>query len=290
MAVRETLLDPLVDKNPVMLQVLGICSALAITSALDTALVMGVSLTAVLVFSNTAISLIRNLIPPSLRIIIQMTIIATGVIVVDQVLQAFLPDVARTLSVFVGLIVTNCIVLGRAEAFAVKNGVAMSVLDGLGNGLGYTLVLVVVGAIRELFGAGTLLKVLRCSQPSLVLKLPQAAGIDEGLQLLPELTLCRPHHLERAKQANSARQLGRIILVPHAVVNGHTFRILLKREGPHVAQDEGQFLLVVGTATRLACTLHEHDTHVRRRLGGQRPDLVAELVVGNVKPAPAAVF
>ena len=157
MAVRATLMDPLVDKNPVMLQVLGICSALAITSALDTALVMGVSLTAVLVFSNSAISLIRNLIPPSLRIIIQMTIIATGVIVVDQVLQAFLPDVARTLSVFVGLIVTNCIVLGRAEAFAVKNGVGMSVLDGLGNGLGYTLVLVVVGAIRELFGAGSLL-------------------------------------------------------------------------------------------------------------------------------------
>ena len=157
MTVRDTLVDPLVNRNPVMLQVLGICSALAITSSLDTALVMGVSLTAVLIFSNTAISLIRNLIPPSLRIIIQMTIIATGVIVVDQVLKAFLPELARTLSVFVGLIVTNCIVLGRAEAFAVKNGVGMSILDAVGNGLGYTLVLVVVGAIRELFGAGSLL-------------------------------------------------------------------------------------------------------------------------------------
>jgi Na+-transporting NADH:ubiquinone oxidoreductase subunit D len=157
MAVQETLLDPLIRQNPVTLQVLGICSALAITNSLDTALVMGVSLTAVLVFSNAAISLIRSIIPASLRIIIQVTIIATGVIVVDQVLKAFAPEAARTLSVFIGLIVTNCIVLGRAEAFAVKNTVAMSVLDGIGNGLGYTLVLVVVASIRELFGAGTLL-------------------------------------------------------------------------------------------------------------------------------------
>ena len=157
MAVRETLLDPLINRNPVTLQVLGICSALAITNALDTALIMGLSLTSVLVFSNTAISLIRHLIPGSLRIIIQMTIIATGVIVVDQVLQAFAPETARILSVFVGLIVTNCIVLGRAEAFAVKNTVPMSLLDGLGNGLGYTLVLVIVASIRELLGAGSLL-------------------------------------------------------------------------------------------------------------------------------------
>jgi len=157
MTIHETLVDPLINKNPVTLQVLGICSALAITNSLTTALVMGASLTAVLVFSNAAISLIRTTIPASLRIIIQMTIIATGVIVVDQVLKAFAPEVARTLSVFVGLIVTNCIVLGRAEAFAAKNGVGMSVLDGIGNGLGYTLVLVAVASIRELFGAGTLL-------------------------------------------------------------------------------------------------------------------------------------
>ena len=157
MSVRETLIDPLVNQNPVTLQVLGICSALAITNALDTALIMGVSLTSVLVFSNTMISLIRSMIPNSLRIIIQVTIIASGVIVVDQVLKAYAPDAARTLSVFVGLIVTNCIVLGRAEAFAAKNTVFMSVLDGIGNGLGYTAVLVVVAAIRELLGAGTLL-------------------------------------------------------------------------------------------------------------------------------------
>ena len=157
MSVRETLIDPLVNRNPVTLQVLGICSALAITNALDTALIMGISLTAVLVFSNTMISLIRRVIPNSLRIIIQVTIIASGVIVVDQVLKAYTPGMARTLSVFVGLIVTNCIVLGRADAFAVKNTVLMSFLDGVGNGLGYTAVLVVVAGIRELLGAGTLL-------------------------------------------------------------------------------------------------------------------------------------
>ncbi|MGI9248192.1 MAG: NADH:ubiquinone reductase (Na(+)-transporting) subunit D [Woeseiaceae bacterium] len=147
--------EPLIDKNPVTLQVLGICSALAITNAVMTALIMAISATSVLVFSNVCISLIRKLIPNSVRIIIEMTIIATGVIVVDQVLKAFLPDVARTLSVFVGLIVTNCIVLGRAEAFAVKNGPWPSFLDGLGNGLGYGLVLLIVATVREITGSGT---------------------------------------------------------------------------------------------------------------------------------------
>ena len=156
---RETLVEPLVSKNPVTLQVLGICSALAITNSLLTALIMSVSLTAVLAFSNISISLIRNHLPNSVRIIVQVTIIATGVIVVDEFLKAFAPDVARTLSVFVGLIVTNCIVLGRAEAFAVKNNPFMAALDGIGNGLGYSLVLIIVAVIRELFGAGTLLGV-----------------------------------------------------------------------------------------------------------------------------------
>jgi len=156
---RETLVDPLVKKNPVTLQVLGICSALAITNSLLTALIMSLSLTAVLAFSNISISLIRNHLPNSVRIIVQVTIIATGVIVVDELLKAFAPDVARTLSVFVGLIVTNCIVLGRAEAFAVKNNPFMAALDGIGNGLGYSLVLIIVAVIRELFGAGTLLNI-----------------------------------------------------------------------------------------------------------------------------------
>ncbi len=159
MTVRETLLDPLISKNPVTLQVLGICSALAITNSLKTALIMSLSLTAVLAFSNVCISMIRNHLPNSVRIIVQVTIIATGVIVVDELLKAFAPDTAKTLSVFVGLIVTNCIVLGRAEAFAVQNNVVRSFLDGIGNGLGYSLVLIIVASIRELFGAGTLLGV-----------------------------------------------------------------------------------------------------------------------------------
>ncbi len=159
MSVRKTLFDPLINKNPVTLQVLGICSALAITNSLKTALIMSLSLTAVLAYTNVSISLIRNHLPNSVRIIVQVTIIAAGVIVVDELLKAYAPDTAKTLSVFVGLIVTNCIVLGRAEAFAVQNNVANSFLDGIGNGLGYSLVLIIVASIRELFGAGTLLGV-----------------------------------------------------------------------------------------------------------------------------------
>ena len=155
MKAKELVIEPLIDRNPVTLHVLGICSALAITNSVMTALIMAISATAVLVFASVCISLIRKLIPNSVRIIIQMTIIATGVIVVDQVLKAFLPDVARTLSVFVGLIVTNCMVLGRAEAFAVKNGPWASLLDAIGNGLGYGLVLLIVATVREIGGAGT---------------------------------------------------------------------------------------------------------------------------------------
>ena len=157
MSKRETLFDPIFDKNPVMLQVLGICSALAITNSLQTSLIMCVALTAVLAFSNVSISLIRHQIPNSVRIIVQMTIIATGVIVVDEFLQAYAPDASRVLSVFIALIVTNCIVLGRAEAFATQNNAFDSFLDAIGNGLGYSVVLIAVGAIRELFGSGTLL-------------------------------------------------------------------------------------------------------------------------------------
>ena len=157
MSTRATLFDPIFNKNPVMLQVLGICSALAITNSLKTSLIMCLALISVLAFSNVAISLIRRHIPNSVRIIVQMTIIATGVIVVDEFLQAYAPDASRVLSVFVGLIVTNCIVLGRAEAFATQNGVFDSFLDAIGNGLGYSLVLVAVGTIRELLGSGTLL-------------------------------------------------------------------------------------------------------------------------------------
>ncbi len=154
---KKVVFDPLVDNNPITLQILGICSALAVTTTLAAAILMAVALTTVVTFSNGSISLIRHHVPSSIRIIVQMTLIASLVIVVDQLLQAFAYDVAKSLSVFVGLIITNCIVLGRAEAFAMKNPPMISMLDGLGNGLGYSLVLIIVGAVRELFGSGTLL-------------------------------------------------------------------------------------------------------------------------------------
>jgi len=151
------LADPIVATNPVTLQVLGICSALAVTTSLTTALVMSASLIFVLSLSSTIISVIRNHIPKSIRLIVQITIIASLVIIVDQVLQAYLFEISKRLSVFVGLIVTNCIVLGRAEAFAMKNPPRPSFLDGVGNGLGYAWILLLIGAVRELFAAGTLM-------------------------------------------------------------------------------------------------------------------------------------
>lgn len=154
---KKVILDPLFDNNPIAFQVLGVCSALAVTSKLSTALIMCLALTSVTACSNASISMIRNHVPSSIRIIVQMTIIASLVIVVDQLLKAYAFSTSKELSVFVGLIITNCIVLGRAEAFAMKNPVGASFLDGLGNGLGYSLVLILVGTVRELFGSGKLL-------------------------------------------------------------------------------------------------------------------------------------
>ncbi len=156
---KEVLFEPVFKNNPIALQILGVCSALAVTNKLETALVMCVALTLVTTFSNLFISLIRNAVPSSIRIIVQMTIIASLVIVVDQLLQAYAYEASKTLSVFVGLIITNCIVLGRAEAFAMKNPPLPSMLDGIGNGLGYSVILISVGVIRELFGSGTLMGV-----------------------------------------------------------------------------------------------------------------------------------
>jgi Na+-transporting NADH:ubiquinone oxidoreductase subunit D len=156
-AYRRDLFDPIVDNNPIAVQTLGVCSALAVTTSVLPALIMSVSVIAVLVFSNLAMSLLRHMMPHSVRLIIEVTVIASAVIIVDQVLRAFVPDIAEVLSVFVGLIITNCIILGRAEAFALRNGPLASIADGLGNGLGYAAVLITVAAIRELLGAGTLL-------------------------------------------------------------------------------------------------------------------------------------
>ncbi|MFT5186974.1 MAG: Na+-transporting NADH:ubiquinone oxidoreductase subunit D [Porticoccaceae bacterium] len=154
--IKNTLLEPIVANNPIALQILGICSALAVTSSMKVAFVMCLALTIVTAFSNFFVSLIRNYIPGSIRIIVQMTIIASLVIVVDQVLKAVAYDISKQLSVFVGLIITNCIVMGRAEAFAMKNPPIPSFLDGIGNGLGYSAILMLVAFIRELFGAGKL--------------------------------------------------------------------------------------------------------------------------------------
>ncbi len=153
---KEIFLGPLSKNNPVIVQVLGICSALAVTAKLEPALVMSLSVTAVLAFANVIISLLRNTIPNRIRIIVQLVVVAALVIIVDQVLKAFAYDVSKQLSVFVGLIITNCILMGRLEAFALGNGPWESFLDGVGNGIGYSIILIIVAFFRELLGSGTL--------------------------------------------------------------------------------------------------------------------------------------
>lgn len=156
MKIKEILFKPIFDNNPIALQILGICSALAVTSKLEVTIVMCIALTLVTAFSNFFVALIRNLIPGNIRIIVQMTIIASLVILVDEVLKAVAYDISKQLSVFVGLIITNCIVMGRAEAFAMKNPPVISFIDGIGNGLGYSVLLIALAVIRELLGFGKL--------------------------------------------------------------------------------------------------------------------------------------
>lgn len=177
---KKILLSPIFENNPIALQILGICSALAVTTSLKVTLVMCLALTLVTAFSNFFISLIRNYIPSNIRIIVQMTIIASLVIVVDQILKAYAYDISKQLSVFVGLIITNCIVMGRAEAFAMSNPPGPSFMDGIGNGLGYSVVLIFIAIIRELFGAGKLFGFT-------ILPLVNEGGwyIPNGLLLLP---------------------------------------------------------------------------------------------------------
>ncbi|NLT52298.1 MAG: NADH:ubiquinone reductase (Na(+)-transporting) subunit D [Ignavibacteria bacterium] len=156
-AYKKVLIDPIFNNNPIALQILGICSALAVTSKLETAIVMSLAVTLVVAFSNFSVSVIRNYIPNSIRIIVEMTIMASLVIIADQLIKAYAFDVSKQLSVYVGLIITNCILMGRAEAFALKNPPVISFLDGIGNGLGYSMILLIVGFIRELIGSGKLL-------------------------------------------------------------------------------------------------------------------------------------
>lgn len=178
--IKEVLFDPLFKNNPIGLQILGICSALAVTSNLQTAVVMSIALTLVTGFSSLFISMIRTQIPSSIRMIVQMVIIASLVIVVDQILKAYAFSLSKQLSVFVGLIITNCIVMGRAEAFAMANPPLLSFMDGIGNGLGYSAMLLLLGVIRELFGAGKLFGVT-------ILPVVNDGGwyVPNGLLLLP---------------------------------------------------------------------------------------------------------
>ena len=180
MKIKDIVYKPIFYNNPIALQILGICSALAVTSSMKVSLVMCVALTLVTAFSNLFVSLIRNHIPSSIRIIVQMTIIASLVIVVDQIIKAVAYDISKQLSVFVGLIITNCIVMGRAEAFAMKNPPLPSFLDGIGNGLGYSFILIAVAFVRELFGSGKLLGIE-------ILPVVNAGGwyVPNGLRLLP---------------------------------------------------------------------------------------------------------
>lgn len=178
------LINPLSKDNPVIVQVLGICSALAVTAKMEPALVMTISVTAVLALSNVIISLIRNTIPQSIRIIVQLVVVAALVVVVDQVLKAYNYEVSKALSVFIGLIITNCIIMGRLEAFALNNKPFPAFLDGLGNGLGYGIILIIVSFFRELFGSGTL---FGCQ---IFPEAWYAAGyMNNGLMILPPMAL-----------------------------------------------------------------------------------------------------
>ncbi len=203
--VSKVLFGPIIDNNPIALQILGICSALAVTTSMTVSLVMAIAVTVVTGFSNLSVSLIRHYIPSSIRIIVQMVVIASLVIVVDQFLKAYFFDISKQLSVFVGLIITNCIVMGRAEGFAMKNGPWISFIDGVGNGLGYGAVLMVVAFVRELFGNGSLFGVplLELTRnggwynPNNMMLLPPSAFFLIGF-LIWGLRALKPEQIEEA--------------------------------------------------------------------------------------------
>ncbi len=185
----KLILDPLADNNPITIQVLGICSALAITAQLKAAIVMAISVTAVVALGNVVISLMRNIIPSKIRIIVQLVVVAVLVIIVDLILKAYSYELSKTLSVFVGLIITNCIIMGRFEAFALANGPWRSFLDGIGNGAGYGLILIIVGFFRELFGSGTLLGIKVLGDPIEKTGLYALGYENNGFMLLSPMAL-----------------------------------------------------------------------------------------------------
>ena len=185
----QLILDPLADNNPITIQVLGICSALAITAELKASLVMAFSVLFVLGVGNVVISLLRNVIPSKIRIIVQLVVVATLVIIVDQVLKAFAYELSKTLSVFVGLIITNCIIMGRFEAFALGNGPWKSFLDGIGNSLGYGVILIIIGFLRELLGSGTLLGYAVLGDPIAKTGLYAYGYENNGFMIIPPAAL-----------------------------------------------------------------------------------------------------
>jgi len=186
---RALILDPLTDNNPITIQVLGICSALAITAQLKASIVMALSVLFVMGVGNVVISLMRNIIPSKIRIIVQLVVVATLVIIVDQVLKAFAYELSKQLSVFIGLIITNCIIMGRFEAFALGNGVFRSFLDGIGNALGYGVILIIVGFFRELLGSGTLLGIQVLGDPIAKTGLYSIGYENNGFMLLSPMAL-----------------------------------------------------------------------------------------------------
>ncbi len=214
--LKKILFDPILVNNPIALQMLGICSALAVTGNMKTSALMSVAVTVVVAFSNLFISLIRNYIPNSIRIIVQMVIIASLVIIVDQVLRAFFPGVAKELSVFVGLIITNCIVMGRAEAVAMNTPPLASLVDGIGNGLGYSALLLILGTIREVLGSGTwfgmtIFETVKNGgwyQPNGLMLLPPSAFFLIGL-LIWALRMYKKEQIEKPdfKEAEAAKPL-----------------------------------------------------------------------------------
>lgn len=183
-SLKSVLFNPLSHNNPVVVQVLGICSVLAVTAKLEPAIVMGVSVVTVLAFANVIISLLRTTIPVNIRIIVQLVVVAGLVVIVDQLLKAYAYDASKQLSVFIGLIITNCILMGRLEAFAMSNKPWPAFLDGVGNGLGYTVILIIVGFVRELFGSGTLLGMQVFPQAFY-----DAGYVNNGLMILPPMAL-----------------------------------------------------------------------------------------------------
>lgn len=196
---KKILIDPLSDNNPITIQILGICSALAVTVKMETSLVMSIALTAVVILSNVTISMLRKVIPSRIRMIVEMAVVASLVIVADQFLRAYLFDISRQLSVFVGLIITNCIVMGRLEAFAMQNAPGPSFWDGLGNGLGYSAVLLIVASFREIFGSGTWfgLKVMPAAyQPNGLALLAPGAFIIIGLLIWVQRTIIKKYETD----------------------------------------------------------------------------------------------